>query len=275
MRAGAAFDAAAGSYDREFTDTALGRRLRASVWAELDGAFPVGDRVLELGCGTGEDAIHLASRGVAVVATDTSERMLEAARAKAAAAGADDLLTFGRLDLSSADLSTRVTDLADGQAFDGAFSDFGALNVLADRRGLARALGSVVRPGGCLILVVMGPFCPWEVAWHVSHRQPRAAVRRWRSGAVASIGVGSRMRVWYPSPTTLRTEFAAWFESVASRGLGIALPPSGLAGLVEYRPGLLGILSLLEQRLAHGLGRAPMSAWAADHYMQVLRRVPR
>ena len=270
MSTGAPFDAAASSYDRQFTRTRLGQRLRAPVWAELDGCFRVGDRVLELGCGTGEDGLHLASRGVAVVATDSSEGMLTAARAKMAAAGGEDLVTFRRLDLRSADLAERMAALSDGEPFDGALADFGALNALADRSALARALASVVRPEGRLVLVVMGPFCPWEVAWHVVHGEPASAVRRWRSGAAARVGDGARMRVWYPSPGTLRREFTPWFDPVASRGLGISLPPSGLAGVVEHRPRLLSGLSLLERNLA----RYPVSAWVADHYLEVFRRVP-
>ena len=45
----------------------LGRRCSAqAVWRRLDDGFGPGDRVLELGCGTGEDAVHLAQRGVRV-----------------------------------------------------------------------------------------------------------------------------------------------------------------------------------------------------------------
>jgi len=264
----AAFDAAATGYDVAFTDTALGRLLRGEVWKQLDVAFRPGDRVLELGCGTGEDAIHLASRGVAVVATDASDAMLTVARRKVEAAGADDLVTLARLDLRGRDLDARLAELAGGQPFDGAFSDFGALNGMADRRPLARGLADVIRVDGRTVIVVMGPFCPWEVAWHVAHGEPRSAVRRWRRGGVARVGDGQRMRVWYPSPRTLRGEFAPWFDALGARGLGVVLPPTGLCGIVEARPRLRGTLATAED-LAR---RLPFAAWLADHHLTVFER---
>ena len=40
-------------------------------------------RILELGCGTGEDALRLARRGLEVVAVDASPGMIQVARQKA------------------------------------------------------------------------------------------------------------------------------------------------------------------------------------------------
>lgn len=98
-RAGSAFDGLAPDYDATFSDLDLGRLLRRSAWTWLDRAFGPGDRVLELGCGTGLDAVHLASRGVAVVATDASMAMLEVTRGRVASANAGDLVRVARLDL--------------------------------------------------------------------------------------------------------------------------------------------------------------------------------
>ncbi|MEZ4768408.1 MAG: methyltransferase domain-containing protein [Caldilineales bacterium] len=95
------FDAAAGSYDAEFTGTQLARWLRETVWSVLGETFAPGDRVLELGCGTGEDAVWLAQRGVHVTATDASTAMLDAAQRKAAAVGISDLIDFAAFDLAS------------------------------------------------------------------------------------------------------------------------------------------------------------------------------
>jgi len=58
----ATFDAVASGYDAAFTERTLGRMLRAAVRERLP--FAAGDRVLELGCGTGEDAIWLDRKSV-------------------------------------------------------------------------------------------------------------------------------------------------------------------------------------------------------------------
>ncbi|MCK2215601.1 TPMT family class I SAM-dependent methyltransferase [Actinomadura sp. ATCC 31491] len=56
---------------------------------EGPGALPPG-RALELGCGTGTNAVYLAGHGWDVVAVDLIEQAAGQARAKAAAAGARD-----------------------------------------------------------------------------------------------------------------------------------------------------------------------------------------
>jgi len=149
-----AFDALAPDYDVQFTGSSLGTLLRAAVQRRLDARFAAGDHVLEMACGTAEDAVHLGLRGVRVVATDASESMIEKAQAKVAAAGLSGLIETRRI---------AIEDLASlAGSFDGAFSNFGGLNCVADLRGLGRTLGDLVRPGGVVLLCVMGPFVPWE-----------------------------------------------------------------------------------------------------------------
>ena len=77
----APFDSIAARYDETFTHSRIGKAQRASVWHELIGAS-TGSRVLEVGCGTGYDACHLAKRGVEVVACDSSPEMIAVATAR-------------------------------------------------------------------------------------------------------------------------------------------------------------------------------------------------
>ncbi|MGH2544698.1 MAG: class I SAM-dependent methyltransferase, partial [Ardenticatenaceae bacterium] len=93
------FDEAAAAYDTDFTHRQLGRWLREMVWERLDATFQPGDHVLELGCGTGEDAVWLARRGIRVTATDASAGMIEQARRKAESAGMVDQIIFAQLDM--------------------------------------------------------------------------------------------------------------------------------------------------------------------------------
>ncbi|WP_199899091.1 hypothetical protein, partial [Ideonella sp. B508-1] len=62
----AAFDTVARDYDRDFTHSLVGMAQRRVVWDVLDDwqARRSGPgAVLELNCGTGEDALHLARAG--------------------------------------------------------------------------------------------------------------------------------------------------------------------------------------------------------------------
>ncbi|MEP7356352.1 MAG: class I SAM-dependent methyltransferase [Anaerolineales bacterium] len=225
--AAAPFDAAARTYDADFTATPLARELRGRVWTRLDTLYSAGDHVLELACGTGEDARHLAQRGVQVVATDQSPAMLDAARAKAAGLPIQ-VQPFNLLTLAPGEAGL------DGP-FDGVFSNFGGLNALADYAPLAGWLAVRVRPGGRLLFIIMGRWCAWEIVWHLAHGRPGQAVRRLRpGGAPARLGA-AQMTVHYPSTTRLRRAFRPGFELASVRPLGLLLPPSYLEPLTRRR----------------------------------------
>jgi SAM-dependent methyltransferase len=240
----AAFDSAAASYDVDFTDTRLGRWLRGRVWQHLD--FAPGQRVLELGCGTGEDALFLARRGVSVLATDVSAGMLAEAERKAGGSNVDFALQDAR-------------NLSLEETFDGAFANFGVLNCVRDLQTFGARLP--LRSGGRFVAVVMGPFCAWETFWYLAHGDARRASRRWRSDTVATIG-GMPLPVWYPSPAKLRAAFSQQFTQLACEGLGTLLPPSYLSSMVNRWPELVARLD----------GRMPFAAAWADHYISVFER---
>src|SRR5277367_3431208 len=82
LQLSASFDAVASSYDEIFTISKIGQAQRSSVWKELGKTFRPGERVLELGCGTGADACFLAERGVKICALDASPEMISVARRK-------------------------------------------------------------------------------------------------------------------------------------------------------------------------------------------------
>ena len=276
------FDGVAAEYDARFTDLLIGRWLRAAVWERLADTFAAGDRVLELGSGTGEDAIWLAQRGVRVTATDSSSRMLAVARRKAEAAGAADRIDFARFDFANGPSDGTERSAGSGDAmeheeiarlrglapFDGAFSNFGALNCLADRTRLGETLADVLRPGARLVLVLMGPICPWEIASYLARGQPGSAFRRFRSGAPANVGEGATVKVWYPSPRHLRSELGRHFRHCATVGIGVLLPPSYLSNLVERWTPAFAVLRTIEGRLG------PHFPWnqLGDHYLMILER---
>ncbi len=265
--AAAPFDAVAADYDRTFTDTRLGRWLRGRVWEWLERSFAAGDHVLELGCGTGEDALRLAERGVEVTALDASAGMLEVARRKAVTGPAAERTRFLHWRLAAhGPVDLPATE--GGRLFDGAFSSFGVLNCLADLEPLGGALARRLRPGARLVLVIMGPHCPWEIGAFLLQGYPRQAFRRWRPGAPAHVG-DETLRVWYPSPGRLRRQLAPAFRHLRTAGVGVVLPPSHLADLVERHPGLFRLAARLDP-LA---GATWLGARLADHYLSVFERV--
>jgi SAM-dependent methyltransferase len=216
-----------------------------------------------LACGTGEDAVWLAARGVAVTATDGSGAMVRTTRQKARAGQVADRVSA--LEISLQMLIANPEQVAAKATFDGVLSNFGGLNLIQDWAGLAAALAQLVRPGGVALLVPMGPFCPWEIGWYLLHGQPLNAFRRWRKSAAATIGQAT-IPVWYPSARDLRRAFAPWFDHVSTRSLGLWLPPSYLGQFVAARPGLFARLNRFEQRTGRITG-----GWG-DHYILEMRR---
>lgn len=246
------FDAAAATYDADFTERRLAVWLRQMVRAHVP--FRAGERVLELGCGTGEDARWLSERGVHVTATDASAEMLALTRAKA-------------LDVTVQQLDMNALPPPGDMQYDGVFSNFGALNCVEDLPALAAWLAPQVR--GKLVFVVMGRWCPWEIGWHLAHLQPRTAFRRMGAGGIpAQVGDGVTVRVWYPSPHELRRAFAPHFRTVQTVGIGTLLPPSYLDHLVERWPGTFARFAAWDRRF----GKSWLMRTFNDHYLMVLAR---
>jgi SAM-dependent methyltransferase len=230
------FDKLAADYDRSFTESAVGTLLRRAVWRRLDACFRAGDRVLELNCGTGEDAVYLARRGVRVLATDISPAMLRVARDKVANAGAEQLIELARVAIEDVkgqgsdrsaerdhqEFGSAGTLLSRSEPFDGVLSNFGGLNCVADLRGVAAGLGARLRPGAIALLCIMGPLVPWEWAWYLWRGQPAKAFRRLRRGGVSWRGLTIR----YHSVRVVRRAFGPWFRLRRVSALGALLPPS-------------------------------------------------
>ena len=250
------FDAAAGDYDATFSTSLIGTAMRRAVWRRLDGCFSPGDRVLDLGCGTGEDAVYLARRGIQVVATDRSAAMVEISRQKVA-----DARLEARVEVRQA----AIEDLGeDGGEYDGALSNFGALNCVADLPAAARGLASCLRPGAMAVLCVMGPLVPWEWAWFLFRGQAGEAFRRLRPGGVRWRG----LEVRYPSIRVLRRAFEPAFRLRRVGAVGALLPPSYAEPWAVKHPRTVVRLDRWERRLE----TTPPLPWLADHYLAELER---
>ncbi|MFB7863794.1 class I SAM-dependent methyltransferase [Streptomyces sp. NPDC056069] len=81
------------------------------------GLLPTGGRALDLGCGPGRNALHLAARGFDVDAVDLSPGALEWARERAREAGLENI-RFLRGDAFAMDLGTDGDAEAGGRPYD-------------------------------------------------------------------------------------------------------------------------------------------------------------
>jgi ubiquinone/menaquinone biosynthesis C-methylase UbiE len=259
----APFDAIAERYDETFTCSKIGRAQRASVWNKFETTFRPGDRVLEIGCGTGVDACFLADRGVKVVACDNSPQMIKVATRRVAEAEKRHLVQTYLL--AAEDIAT----LRSGETFDGAFSNFGALNCVQDLPQLARNLAALLKPSATALLCWMGSYCLWEVIWYFGRGDPQKAFRRFRRGGVtARLAEGTSIRVHYPSVRSLVRTFSPEFQLESIKGIGVSVPPSYLEPWANQFPRLFGLSVRADLVLGHCSGFRSL----ADHVLLEFRR---
>ena len=261
MGAGAAFDRIAASYDRDFTNSHIGRAQRREVWKVLHKAFQEGDKILELNCGTGEDAFSLAELGVAVFSCDASQQMI--LRAEHRLRQKPSLLPIVFCHLPT----ERLAELNPSTPFDGAFSNFSGLNCVAELAPLSAQLARLVRPGGSLLICLSTRHCLMEVLFYLLLGEPRRAFRRWKGRTEASLQ-GAQLTVYYATMSELRRSFSPHFQLRYVLGVGVAIPPTYLEGWVARHPGTFDLLCRLEPIVA----RLPILRSTGDHVLLCFER---
>lgn len=262
----AAFDAISGQYDTLFSPVTnpLVPLMRARVYQAIARHFPIGSRLMELGCGTGEDTLALTARGHRIVAVDPAPGMIAEATAKLAASGRGASVTF--VNSSAGALGDKWPSL--GLTVDGAFSNFAPLNCELSLDPLRLLLERALRPGARFMGVVLPRWCPMEVALFLARGQPRAALRRFQRAPIADVE-GRRFPMRYYGARDFDRGLGAGFRRVEVRSLGIALPPLSFGPQFGRVPGLLNALSFIEDRLAALPGLRRMG----DHIVLVYERV--
>ena len=185
-------------------DWSLGRyehtaeQLLPAARVVVDRAAPTeGERVVDVGCGTGNAALLAAARGARATGVDPAPRLLEVARARAAAQGLDATFALGE---------AAALPLEDGDA-DVVLSVFGVI-FAPDAPDAAAEMARVIASAGRIVLSAWVP----EGAISDAVRVAQEAVRR-AVGAPAG-----------PPPF-------AWHDPDALAGL---FAPHGLEVTVEH-----------------------------------------
>jgi ubiquinone/menaquinone biosynthesis C-methylase UbiE len=271
MSSAPVFDRMAAGYDAAWTNTPIGRAQRDLVWREVDPLFQAGERILDIGCGTGEDALHFTARGVTVYATDASPAMVQVACERGVYATVCNAEELGRI----------------GRIFDGAISNFGALNCVEDLPAVARSLARLVRPGDGVAICMLGRFCAWETLYYAARLQFGKACRRWRGrvpfgghppsdlrGRLTSAGCQPARRmtscptdeitVHYPAASEIQAAFQKDFKLLRWTGIGLLVPPS----YVKLPATVVRVLAACDRVLA----RLPLLRAMADHRLFLLVR---
>jgi SAM-dependent methyltransferase len=256
-----AFDSVAPDYDGPLGNNALVQHMRESLWRAVRRVAPPPARLLDLGCGTGLDAVHFACQGYDVTAIDGSASMLAQTSQRAIDHDVASRVSATRMGIQ--DLG-----ILSGARYDVIYSDMGALNCLPDLAGVARACAGLLKPGGRLIFAVMGRVCPWELIHGLVHADLRRTRLRFASAQVPVSLNGHIAWTRYYTPAEFRRSFASAFQPVACRGLGLFTPPPYMIAFWERHPLLFWWLGWLDRHVA-GL---PLLRQMGDHFLVEMRR---
>jgi SAM-dependent methyltransferase len=258
-----AFDAVAARFDTRFGAWRSVAAQRREVRTLLGRAFPRGARVLEVGGGTGEDARWLSARGREVLLTDGAPSMVRIAREK---------LRSQRGPEPRVVSAERLGDLADERdaaraaRFDGAFSNFAALNCVDVLDAFGAGLARLLRPGAPALLVLFGTLCPGELVVQIARGDARSAVRRRTRGTVAARLGGRDFTVRYHTAAELRRALSPWFRLRRRVGIGVFVPPSAAEPWISEHPALVRALETIDRVASHTL--APLG----DHVLYWFER---
>lgn len=258
-----AYDEIASRYDRVPQENRINRLMRAGSLARIAGTFPPGSRVLEIGCGTGDEALALAERGVSVVALDPSREMVRIANAKARERGLTDRAEFRVAH--ARDLSSIRDEL--GGPFDGGYASF-SLAYEPDLRPVAEGLDRVLRSGSRFLASLPSRFCLVEFALAIGSGHPAFSGRRlsaWRDHKVGARAVPIRSY----TPRSLAQAMAPHFTLERVEALPAIVPPPYMNRVYAKFDGLAQALERADATLRT---RFPFRA-IGDHFLAQLRHV--
>ncbi len=262
----AAFDHIANKYDDSFTNSIVGKAQRNLVWNYLQQSFNhlYDLNVLELNCGTGEDAKWMAKKGAKIIATDVSIEMLNIGKTKAIQG--NNKIEFLQLDM------LELTEQIKNKQFNLIFSNFGGLNCISkiQLQTLLHQLQSMLTKNGKIILVIMPSFCLWETIFFLFKLQLMNAFRRLnKNSVIATLNTKTTVNTWYYSSLTIKKILPQHLKVSSIKPVGFFIPPSYLNNFFTKRPNLFAWLIKLENKVS---GLSFLSNLADHYYIEIEKK---
>lgn len=257
----AKFDNAAANYDCTFTNSVIGKAQRGFVYQHVSRFLKNNHikNILEINCGTGEDAIWLAKQNFRVVATDISEKMILIAKNKEKLPN----LTFKRLNINE------ISNTFGDEKFDLIFSNFGGLNCLSKEeiKLFFENASNLISKNGHLILIIMPKNTLWEQFYFLAKGDFKKTFRRKKENAIANVD-GKKIVTFYHNPNEMKTLASNNFRLKTVNPIGFFVPPSYLESFFSTKPKLISFLAKLDNSVKN----MSFLAKHADHYLIVFQR---
>ncbi|MCB9136317.1 MAG: class I SAM-dependent methyltransferase [Anaerolineales bacterium] len=210
-----AYDAISSAYDVSVSPNAW---MRNFLWEKYLDCFLPGDHILDIACGTGIDALHLARNQICVTGIDHSFGMLT------------QLAQKGITESKHIHVNTIVADFSHlpfpkQPFFDGAISSFAGLNTATNLASFVEGISALLKPGGHLFIHMLNRFCVWEWLALLAHGRWQEAVKypTRLTFTVSIAGIDVPHYLYSPSETYYQY-FVQDFELFKSYGLGSLRP---------------------------------------------------
>lgn len=253
----------AAEYDSAFTKSLVGAEQR-QVTRRLLGHFLSDKRglnILEINCGTGEDAFWMGSKEHIVTATDISIEMIRQAEKKSNDSANPKFLQCDFHDLEI---------FFHPRQFDLIFSNFAGLNCAsaAELEKISNQLNRLLKPGGHLSIVLFGKKTLWEFFIFLLKGKPSQAFRRWSNKKImVRLKNDYFQDVYYHSVKRVRKIFAP-LRLIEKKPVGLFIPPSYLEGLMKKHPRFFRWLIKMESKTSNLDFMSPF----ADHVWLLFKK---
>lgn len=250
------FDVAAISYDEKFTFSSVGIAQRNLVWHHIERLkLSEHENVLEINCGTGEDAKRWSDLNKSVKSTDISPKMIELAKSK-----------FPKIEFDTLDIN-KIKRYEEN--YDLLFSNFGGLNCLSkeELETFFTDVHKQLPAHGRMILVIMGKRCLWDRFFLVLKGKWKERNRR-NTETFIDVNVDQvPVKTWYYSPREIKNITGSQFKTEGVYPIGLFVPPSYLADRFKNKKGLMKFLEFLDRLFSFCF-----LANNADHFLIVLKK---
>ncbi len=233
-----AFDSASDEYDFTIRQNFINVWIRNKSIEELLSLTRPEDVLLEIGCGTGVEAIQISKHVRGIVATDISGKMLSLLDQKLIARKLEGKIKT--IQLGASEIG-RARELLPKGKVRVAYSFNGALNCEPRIKEFPSEISKVMEPKGLFVCSIRNTFCLSEAITHAAVLQVDRLAPRKKQPVMVSVG-GIDIPSYYYSPGKFVDIFRTHFRLRKMIGLPGLLPPAYLSNTyVKIRKALMFI----------------------------------
>lgn len=228
----------AGDYDRLMNENPFSVYLRNEFHKIIDKYIKHGCKVLDLGCGTGDDAIYAARQNAKVTAIDISEEMINIAEAKTQNAGLKSKIKY-----YAADIEQWVNE--NNEPFDVVISNFNAINYVKDLDKFLQHLNKSINKNGTAVITMINNKSISEFYFYFlkfKFNKSLNSLFNRKKNIITELNI-------YPV-NRVNKLFRKYFKMKKAEGISIIAPPYSMQGIYKKLKKIMPVILKLEKLIS-------------------------